>query len=73
MDVPKDITQAYRVYSCPGAEAVRSGSSSEDEISAAAELIANAKKPYIYAGGGVIGSRFSRAFSSSLKDIAAFA
>lgn len=57
VDVPKDITQAFTEYTpLPAQQPDEEISLSPDEISAAAELIANAKKPYIYAGGGVIAS-----------------
>lgn len=60
VDVPKDITQAFTEYTpAPAQKPFEAASLSEDEISAAAELIANAKKPYIYAGGGVIASEAS--------------
>ena len=60
VDVPKDITQAFTEYTpAPAQEPFEAAPLSEDEISAAAELIANAKKPYIYAGGGVIASEAS--------------
>lgn len=60
VDVPKDITQAFTEYTpAPAQKPFEATPLSEDEISAAAELIANAKKPYIYAGGGVIASEAS--------------
>lgn len=60
VDVPKDITQAFTEYTpAPAQKPFEAAPPSEDEISAAAELIANAKKPYIYAGGGVIASEAS--------------
>ena len=60
VDVPKDITQAFTEYTpAPAPKPFEAAPLSEDEISAAAELIANAKKPYIYAGGGVIASEAS--------------
>lgn len=60
VDVPKDITQAFTEYTpAPAQKPFIAAPLSEDEISAAAELIANAKKPYIYAGGGVIASEAS--------------
>ena len=60
VDVPKDITQAFTEYTpAPSQKPFEAAPLSEDEISAAAELIANAKKPYIYAGGGVIASEAS--------------
>lgn len=60
VDVPKDIPQAFTEYTpAPAQKPFEAAPLSEDEISAAAELIANAKKPYIYAGGGVIASEAS--------------
>ena len=60
VDVPKDITQAFTEYTpAPAQKPFEAAPLKEDEISAAAELIANAKKPYIYAGGGVIASEAS--------------
>lgn len=60
VDVPKDITQAFTEYTpAPAQKPIEAAPLSEDEISAAAELIANAKRPYIYAGGGVIASEAS--------------
>lgn len=60
VDVPKDITQAFTEYTpAPAQKPFEAAPIKEDEISAAAELIANAKKPYIYAGGGVIASEAS--------------
>ena len=60
VDVPRDITQAFTEYTpAPAQKPFEAAPLSEDEISAAAELIANAKKPYIYAGGGVIASEAS--------------
>lgn len=60
VDVPKDITQAFTEYTpAPAQKPFEAAPLSGDEISAAAELIANAKKPYIYAGGGVIASEAS--------------
>lgn len=60
VDVPKDITQAFTEYTpAPAQKPFEAAPLSEDEISAAAELIANAKRPYIYAGGGVIASEAS--------------
>ena len=60
VDVPKDITQAFTEYTpAPAQKPFEAAPLSEDEISAAAELITNAKRPYIYAGGGVIASEAS--------------
>lgn len=57
IDVPKDITQAMAEYTPqPAQQPEKNPPLSDDEIKAAVELIANSKKPYIYAGGGVISS-----------------
>lgn len=57
VDIPKDITAAKCEYSpAPKAEAVASEDICECEIEKAAALIAESKRPYIYAGGGVIAS-----------------
>ena len=57
IDVPKDITQAMAEYvPQPAQQPDKNPALSADEINAAVELIANSKKPYIYAGGGVISS-----------------
>ncbi len=60
VDVPKDVTQAVTEYSpAPAQQPEKNPPLSEEEINTAAELIAGAKKPYIYAGGGVIASEAS--------------
>ena len=57
IDVPKDITQATAEYTRqPAQQPEKNPPLSEEELNTAAELIANARKPYIYAGGGVISS-----------------
>lgn len=57
IDVPKDITQAMTEYvPQPAQQPDKNPALSADEINVAVELIANSKKPYIYAGGGVISS-----------------
>ncbi len=57
IDVPKDITQAMAEYvPQPAQQPDKNPALSADEINVAVELIANSKKPYIYAGGGVISS-----------------
>ena len=57
IDVPKDITQAMTEYvPQPAQQPDKNPALSADEINAAVELIANSKKPYIYAGGGCISS-----------------
>ena len=67
IDVPKDITQAVAEYTPqPAQQPEKNAPLSADEINPAVELIANAKKPYIYAGGGVISS----GASAELKKLA---
>ncbi len=67
IDVPKDITQAVAEYTPqPAQQPEKNAPLSADEINTAVELIANAKKPYIYAGGGVISS----GASAELKKLA---
>lgn len=67
IDVPKDITQAVAEYTPqPAQRPEKNAPLSSDEINTAVELIANAKKPYIYAGGGVISS----GASAELKKLA---
>lgn len=57
IDVPKDITQAVTEYvPQPAQQPEKNAPLSTNEINTAVELIANSKKPYIYAGGGVISS-----------------
>lgn len=57
IDVPKDITQAVTEYvPQPAQKPEKNAPLSTGEINTAVELIANSKKPYIYAGGGVISS-----------------
>lgn len=57
IDVPKDITQAVTEYvPQPAHQPEKNAPLSTNEINTAVELIANSKKPYIYAGGGVISS-----------------
>ncbi len=70
VDVPKDITQAFSEYTPqPAQQPAENSPLNAGEISVAAELIANAKKPYIYAGGGVISS----GASDELKKLAQLA
>lgn len=57
IDVPKDITQEVTEYvPQPAQQPEKNAPLSTNEINTAVELIANSKKPYIYAGGGVISS-----------------
>lgn len=56
IDIPKDITGALMVYEKKEPEKVvnHNPKGINEEIAAAAELIKNAEKPFIYAGGGVV-------------------
>lgn len=53
IDIPKDITAAKCEFE-PKIPQNHSYSINENEISKAAEVIAKAEKPFIYAGGGVV-------------------
>ncbi len=55
IDVPKDVQIAVTDFSpsCP-VEAKKPEPPSEESIQKAVEIIANAKRPYIYCGGGVV-------------------
>ncbi|MGN1120319.1 MAG: biosynthetic-type acetolactate synthase large subunit, partial [Oscillospiraceae bacterium] len=57
VDIPKDITIAKTEYTpaAIGAPDTKNDISAE-ELNAAADMIREAKRPYIYAGGGVIAS-----------------
>ncbi len=57
VDIPKDITAAMCEYTPKPAVVPETVTDiSESELETAAKLIAASKKPYIYAGGGVISS-----------------
>ena len=57
VDIPKDITIAKTEYTpAPAVDLTTKTDIDADELNAAAELINAAKRPYIYAGGGVIAS-----------------
>lgn len=57
VDIPKDITIAKTEYTpAPAADLTTKNDLCEVELNEAAELIAQSKRPYIYAGGGVISS-----------------
>lgn len=53
IDVPKDITAAKCEFE-PKKPKEHTYSVNDEEIASAVEVIANAKKPFIYAGGGVV-------------------
>lgn len=70
IDVPKDITQAMTEYvHQPAQKPDANAPLSASEIDEAVKLISAAKKPYIYAGGGVISS----GASEELKKLAELA
>ncbi|MCH5196018.1 MAG: biosynthetic-type acetolactate synthase large subunit [Oscillospiraceae bacterium] len=55
IDIPKDITAAQTDYSPLGRSVPEKAECAGDaELEKAAELIKNAQRPYIYAGGGVV-------------------
>jgi len=55
VDVPKDVQIAQAEWECIGpAPKLEVGQPKEKRIARAAELIAHARRPYIYCGGGVI-------------------
>jgi acetolactate synthase-1/2/3 large subunit len=57
VDIPKDITIAKCEYTpAPKADVTTITDISDKELDTAAELIAASKRPYIYAGGGVVAS-----------------
>lgn len=57
VDIPKDITIAKTEYiTQPAVELTTKTDIDADELNKAAELIKASKRPYIYAGGGVIAS-----------------
>lgn len=58
IDIPKDITAAKTEYT-PLGKAVFAAPEPvcEEDIKKAVELIANSKRPYIYAGGGVVSAQ----------------
>lgn len=57
IDVPKDVQTAECDFvSGSVAEPLPQSEATDDDIAKAAELIANAKRPYIYIGGGAAGS-----------------
>ncbi|QKJ66711.1 biosynthetic-type acetolactate synthase large subunit [Deefgea piscis] len=58
IDVPKDVTQAKAVFEYPKSVAIRSYNppvkGHPGQIKKAAQLLEQAKRPYIYVGGGAI-------------------
>lgn len=57
IDIPKDIQSAHAEYEpMPGMQRTNGLKADEKSLKAALELIAKSKRPYIYAGGGVVNS-----------------
>jgi len=58
VDIPKDISSHTAEFSYPGSVKIRSynpvGKGDEEQIKHAVETILNAKRPMVYAGGGVV-------------------
>ena len=72
VDIPKDVQFATGTYVAPSASAPRSSykpkvSGDIDKVRAAIELMATARRPIIYAGGGVINS--GREASQLLREL----
>lgn len=64
VDIPKDITVQHEEFAYPEQVNLRGYNpyieAEQDQINAAAKAIAEAKRPVIYAGGGVISANASR-------------
>ncbi|MCT4596258.1 MAG: biosynthetic-type acetolactate synthase large subunit [Vallitalea sp.] len=73
IDIPKDVTSNKAEYECvkPKEVARCSKHITEESIKEAIELINNAKKPYIYAGGGVVISEASEELTKFAKKVQA--
>lgn len=60
VDIPKDITAMSTEFTpCPAVTPTVFSDINEESLDRAAQLIAEAKRPYIYTGGGVISSNAS--------------
>ncbi len=60
VDIPKDITAMSTEFTpCPAVTPTVFSDIDEESLDRAAQLIAEAKRPYIYTGGGVISSNAS--------------
>jgi acetolactate synthase I/II/III large subunit len=57
IDVPKDITQAIGLYVAESPKIPEPKGPRARDLEAAAALIARAKRPFVYAGGGILRSR----------------
>ncbi|MGN0596050.1 MAG: biosynthetic-type acetolactate synthase large subunit [Ruminiclostridium sp.] len=67
IDIPKDITQKSAEYERKEKEpAFETPAANEQDIMEAVEMLANAKRPYIYTGGGIISA-------DACKELAEFA
>lgn len=73
IDIPKDVQIAQCEF-IKGSEVEPFAQriASEDEISAAIELINNAKKPYIYIGGGAAGHGMTKSIMALAEKIDAY-
>lgn len=73
IDIPKDVTANKTDYEPVEPKEVRRCSKhiTEESIKEAIELINNAKKPYIYAGGGVVISEASEELTKFAKKVQA--
>jgi acetolactate synthase-1/2/3 large subunit len=73
IDIPKDVTSNKAEYECVKPKEVTRCSKhiTEESIKEAIELINNAKKPYIYAGGGVVISEASEELTKFAKKVQA--
>lgn len=73
VDIPKDITAALCEYTeeKPQEYSFDADKISEERIDTAAEIIKKAKKPFIYAGGGVIASGASQQLVAFAEKIGA--
>lgn len=72
VDIPKDIQQSYCVPEFPEEVAIRSYSpnqwrASREDIEAVAQAIKEAKRPLVYAGGGIISSGASEELRAFIK------
>ncbi len=60
IDIPKDVQVAtYPYMACPVAEKKMPKKAKGDKLSRAAQMISEAKKPYVYFGGGAVSADIS--------------